>query len=610
MAATVEQLEKRVKTLEESLADSVAENKQLQSKLTSRTAEDIKAAGDEYDAITDSLVNLPSFAKEFGSAVVGSITDLSRGIGILEQQGTLIQQSFGVSRDRIEEFKTLIADVGPVLASIGISENEFASTITNITDKLGTAASLGAEAVTEIAAASKVSGVEVGKLAENFRGVGISMYDVGDRMAEVANYARSVGVPVKAVSEGVSTNLGKINLYNFEGGVQGLTRMATQAARLGVDMTKVFSIADELFSPEKAIDYAASLQRLGVTANGLLDPLKAMDMAQNDPEALQNEIVNLTKDFVKFSEANNKFEIMPGAQRRMREVAQALNIDAGEFAKMGIQAAEFDRKLSQIKLPSFADDKETKELIASMSQIKDGVATVTIKNIQTGKVELKQPDQLTPEDIEKLKQSQDDNNKSIEELAVEQLTQSQFQTAHLEAIRLGGQLGMASMGPVQRLLETSRETTRAATRAATTEYTAPVVRETLTPAARVAEDAVISLLQNNAKGFESAVGRMGGAVDNITTNIDKLAKNVTSNFQSAMGGVGKQYEPVIQKLESKNDINVNMSLDVKGGQNVQVSDTELSKKILELMENNPVIRQTIKEAAGSSQLSMNPNKSQ
>lgn len=608
MAATIEQLEKRVKTLEESLADSVAQNKELESKLTSRTAEDIKAASDQYNAVTDSLINLPKFAEEFGTAIVGSISDLSRGIGILEEQGTLIQQSFGVSRDRIEEFKTLVADVGPVLASIGISESEFASTITSITDKLGTAASLGAEAVTEIAAASKVSGIEVGKLAENFRGVGISMYDVGDRMKEVADYARSVGVPVKAVSEGVSQNLGKINLYNFEGGVQGLTRMATQAARLGVDMDKVFSIADELFSPEKAIDYAASLQRLGVTANGLLDPLKAMDMAQNDPEALQNEIVNLTKDFVRFSEENNKFEIMPGAQRRMREVAQALNIDASEFAKMGIQAAEFDRKLSQIKLPSFADDKETKELIASMSQIKDGVATVTIKNIQTGKVELKQPDQLTPEDIEKLKQSQDDNNKSIEELAVEQLTQAQFQTAHLEAIRLGGQLGMASMGPVQRLLETSRETTRAATRAATTEYTAPVVRETLTPAARVAEDAVISLLQNNAKGFESAVGRMGGAVDNITTNIDKLAKNVTSNFQSAMGGVGKQYEPVIQKLESKNDINVNMSLDVKGGQNVQVSDTELSKKILELMENNPVIRQTIKEAATTSQLNMNPTK--
>ena len=608
MAATIEQLEKRVKTLEESLADAVAQNKELQGQLTSKTAEDVKISADQYSAVADSLYNIPEIAKQFGSAVIESIGGLTRGIGILEVEGTKIQQSFGVSRDRIEEFKTLIADVGPVLAQMGISESEFANTITEITSKLGGAASLGAEAVTEIAAAAKVSGEDIGTLAANFREVGISMYDVGDRMAEVTNYARNVGVPVKAVAEGVTDNLGKINLYNFEGGVQGLTRMATQAARLGVDMNKVFSIADELFSPEKAIDYAASLQRLGVTANGLLDPLRAMDMAQNDPEALQEEIVNLTKDFVRFSEENNKFEIMPGAQRRMREVAQALNIDASEFAKMGIQAAEFDRKLSQIKLPSFADDKETKELIASMAQIKDGVATVTIKNIQTGEVKLKQPDQLTPEDIEKLKQSQEQNNKSIEEIAVEQLDQATFTNSQLESIRLGGQLGMASLGPVQRLLETSRETIRGSARAATTEYTASRVRETFTPATRVAEDAVISLLQNNAQGFEEAVGRMGSAVDNITKNIGEVAKNVTTKFESAIGSAGKQYEPVIQKLESKNDINVNMSLDVKGGQNVQVSDTELAKKIQELMENNPVIRQTIKEAATTSQLSMNPKK--
>ena len=608
MAATIEQLEKRVKTLEASLADAVSKNQDLEGQLSKKTVDDVKVSADQYTAIADSLYNIPEIAKQFGSAVIESIGGLTRGIGILEAEGTKIQQSFGVSRDRIEEFKTLIADVGPILAQMGISETEFASTITNITDKLGTAASLGSEAVTEIAAAAKVTGQDVGALAANFREVGISMYDVGDRMAEVTNYARNVGVPVQAVAKGVTENLGKINLYNFEGGVQGLTKMATQAARLGVSMDDIFRIADDLFSPEKAIDYAASLQRLGVTANGLLDPLKAMDMAQNDPEALQNEIVNLTKDFVKFSEANNKFEIMPGAQRRMREVASALNIEASEFAKMGIQAAEFDRKLSQIKLPSFADDKETKELIASMSQIKDGVATVTIKNIQTGKVELKQPDQLTPEDIEKLKQSQDQNNKSIEEIAVEQLDQATFMNSQLESIRLGGQLGMASLGPVQRLLETSRETTRGSARAATTEYTASRVRETFTPAARVAEDAVISLLQNNAQGFEEAVGKMGSAIDNITKNIGEVATNVTTKFESAIGSAGKQYEPLIQKLESKNDINVNMSVDVKGGQNVQVSDTELSKKILELMENNPVIRQTIKEAAGSSQLSMNPNK--
>ena len=606
--ATIEQLEKRVKTLEDELADAIKGKEAAEGQLSKATAKDVTVAASEYEAVAESLYNIPKLMKDFGSAAVESIAGFSRGLGILEVEGTKIQQAFGVSRDRIEEFKTLVADVGPVLAQMGYSETEFASTITTVSSKLGGAASLGAEAITEIAAASKVTGEDVGDLAANFREVGISMYDVGERMAKVTNYARNVGVPVQAVAGAVSENLGKINLYNFEGGVQGLTKMAAQSARLGVNMDKVFQIADDLFSPEKAIDYAASLQRLGVTANGLLDPLRAMDMAQNDPAALQEEIVNLTKDFVRFSEENNKFEIMPGAQRRMREVASALGIEASEFAKMGIQAAEFDRKLSQIKLPSFADDKETKELIASMAQIKDGVATVTIKNIQTGKVELKQPDQLTPEDIEKLKQSQEQNNKSIEELAVEQLSQAEFQTGHLEAIRLGGQLGLASMGPVQRLAEMSREAQRGGLRAATTEYTAPTVRETFTPAARVAEDAVISLLRNNSIGFEDAVGRMGSAVDNITKNFSNMADGIQTKFKSAMEGSTKGYEPVIQRLESKNDINVNMSVDVKGGQNVQISDDALADKMKTLMETNPVIQDVIKKAANTSALSMNPKK--
>ena len=605
--ATIDQLEKRVKTLEDELADALESKKNLEGQLSKKSISDIKTSSDDYTAAAEALYDIPSLMEQIGEAAVSSLTDFARGLGILEVEGTKIQQAFGVSRDRVEEFKTLIADIGPVLAQIGLSESDFAATVINITDKLGTAASLGSEAVTEIAAASQVTGVEVGTLAANFREVGISMYDVGETMADVANYARSVGVPVQAVAGSVSENLGKINLYNFEGGVQGLTRMAAQSARLGVDMGKVFRIADDLFSPENAINYAASLQRLGVTANGLLDPLRAMDMAQNDPEALQQEIVNLTKDFVRFSEENNKFEIMPGSQRRMREIAKELNIDADEFAKMGIQAAEFDRKLSQIQLPSFADDKETKELIASMAQIKDGVATVTIKNVQTGKVELKQPDQLTPEDIEKLKQSQEQNNKSIEELAVEQLTQAQVQSGHLEAIRLSGQLGLASMGPVQRLAEMSREAQRGGLRAVTSEYTAPKVRETFTPAARVAEDAVLSLLRNNSIGFEQAVGRMGGALDNITTNLSTMADNVTTKFKSAMEGSTKGYEPIIQKLEQKSDINVSMNITLNTPQNLNLSKGDVAMIVNEATTNSALTNK-ITSAVEAKPLGMAPRK--
>lgn len=608
--AADEDLSKRVSVLEKELKALGSENKSLKEQLSKNKVDDTYQKGDLYmNTQAEAMANIGDMSLKLGKAFSQGLLGAVEGINLLEEQGVQIQNSLGVSRQRMEEFKTLIADVGPVLASIGMSESEFASTVISITEKLGSAASLGSEAVTEIAAASKVTGQEIGTLASNFREVGISMYDVGDRMKEVTDYAKNVGVPVKAVAEGVVTNLSKINLYNFDGGVQGLTKMAAQAARLGVDMTKVFQIADELFSPEKAIDYAASLQRLGVTANGLLDPLRAMDMAQNDPAALQQEIVNLTKDFVRFSEENKKFEIMPGAQRRMREVASALGIEAGEFAKMGIQAAEFDRKLSQIKLPSFADDKETKELIASMSQIKDGVATVTIKNMQTGVVELKQPDQLTPEDIEKLKTSGEESSKSIEQLAVDQLDQLKFLNSQIDAVRLSGQLGTASLGPVQRLAEMATQATRGGARAITTEYTSAKTRETFTPATRAVEDAIISAVRDNKVGLDQAMADFQSGLSVIKDNTVKMADGIVSKFDAAMKNSTKGYDPVVQRLEAKNDINVNMSVDVKGGQNVQISDSDFAKKLQDMMTNNTVIQETIKKAAGTSQLSMNPNKS-
>jgi hypothetical protein len=49
---------------------------------------------------------------------------------------------------------------------------------------------------------------------------------------------------------------------------------------------------------------AASLQRLGVSTSALLDPLALMDMGQNNPAELQNQIVEMTKQFTYFDEKN------------------------------------------------------------------------------------------------------------------------------------------------------------------------------------------------------------------------------------------------------------------------------------------------------------------
>ena len=370
-----------------------------------------------FGSVSDAILGINK-VPDAVSAIAAAAADYGTSLQFLVEESNDIQKAFGSSRERLDEFKILLADTAPDLLKMGIGADKATETIKTLGAEFGTTGMFGKEALTELAATSKVTGIEVSNLAENFRNVGVSMYDVGDAMLEVANYAKSVGVSVQAVSKGVVDNLGKMNLYNFENGTKGLTKMAAQAARLGFDMSQTFAVADKVFNPEGAIDLAAGLQRLGVASSALLDPLRAMDLAQNDPEQLQNEIVDLTKTFTKFNQETGKFEILPGEKRRIREIASEMGILPEKLAEMSIKASEFDRKMKSIEFPTA--NKEEKELIASLSTLSGGTAVISVKD-ESGKRVTKEVRQLTPEDIERLKEQEELSSKTIEELAIEQL---------------------------------------------------------------------------------------------------------------------------------------------------------------------------------------------
>lgn len=376
-----------------------------------------------YNAYSLNLNKLQAkYSDVFGQILKGIDPLDSDAFFELDKYANEVQKSFGASKERMDEFKSSIADVGPELAKLGITEDQMAGKLTEVMTGLGTAASVGKEAIIELTAASELTQVPIDQLASSFRNVGVSIYDVGEQMKTVTEVARGAGVSVSAVAGQVTQNLGKLNIYNFDSGVKGIAKMAATSERLGITMNQVFEQAEKLMDPEKAIDMSSALQRLGVTSSGLLDPLRAMDLAQNDPEALQKEIVSLGKEFTRFNERTGQMEILPGAKRRMREVADAVGMTAEEFASMALKAGDFDMKLKQIKMPSFAEgDEETKELIASMSQLKDGIATIQIKDDKTGAITSKKVEELTPEDIERLRKANEESSKTIEQLAVEQL---------------------------------------------------------------------------------------------------------------------------------------------------------------------------------------------
>lgn len=528
------------------------------------------------------------------SSLIDAMNPLdSAAFKAMDEYGTKIQSTFGLAKNRMDEFKDTIANAGPELIKMGLSESQITTNLTSIMGGLGTTASVTEEAIIEVTAAAEVTGQAVGTLAENFRGVGVSIYDVGEEMKKVTDYARSVGVSVKGVSEGVVSNLTKMNLFNFENGVVGLAKMAATSERLGISMDKVFLTAEDLMSPEKAIDMSSALQRLGVTSSGLLDPLRAMDMAQNDPEALQKEMVKLGQEFTTFNEKTGKMEILPGAKRRMREVASAVGMTAEEFSKMALKSADFEMKLKQIKMPDIVGgNQETKELIASMAQMKDGVATIKVKDSETGKIEEKKVEELTPDDIKELQKANEESSKSIEELAQNQLDETT---------------------QIKNLLESGVVATKFAK--ATTPTLSKFYGQVSSAYKNIAKSTadVIGTTQQQRKAQESIYQPVSGIVQGglsgdremmvkstkeLGENIFKTLGDFETRFQTSVNETQMKIVQDIQtayskplKVEAKADSNINIGLNVSG---VNLTSADIDK-IKQAMLNDPTFATQLKK---------------
>jgi hypothetical protein len=588
----------------------------LQGNLFSETQKKTTAFGQALNATSEQFnaytLNMGTYAAKF-EEVMGNLFDAlnpidSKAFESMERYANEVQRSFGMSKERIDEFKTVIADAGPELTKLGISEDQMASKLTEVMKGLGTAASVGKEAVVELTAASELTSVPIETLASSFRDVGVSIYDVGEQMKTVTEVARGAGVSVSAVATSVTQNLGKMNIYNFDNGVKGMAKMAATSERLGISMQQVFDQAEALMDPEKAIDMSASLQRLGVTSSGLLDPLRAMDMAQNDPEALQKELVGLGKEFTRFNERTGQMEILPGAKRRMREVADAVGMTAEEFASMALKAGDFDMKLKQIKMPNLAEgDEETKELIASMAQLKYGVATIQVRNKETGVTSEKKVEELTPDDIENLRQANEDSSKSIEEIAFNQLDTTTQILNLLKTGEVASKFAKATSPTLSRFYGLVAESNLSIAKGADKVFgSTEEMRKMGESLGQPLENLVKARATGDEKGSELAQKELGTNVLKVLGDFESKISTEFSNVQSQIIGKVKDTYSQPVKVEAKTDSNLNLNLNLKSDVNgmnfspaevekiklAMLNDPDFANKLKKVLENNLVSAST------------------
>jgi hypothetical protein len=404
------------------------------------------------DPLEGVSMTIGTINEQIGTGLIEALTNL-------DSEASKLVKTFGISKQRAGELTQTVADAIPKFVGMGLKVGDVAETLQGLGETMNVNIMLNADSLASFAATAEVTKVKQSELAEKFRDVGVSIASIEPKMLDVVKIARQAGVTVQAVSAGVVTNLDKMNLYNFEGGIKGLAKMSAQASRLGVDMSKIFSVAATVFNPEGAIEFAASLQRLGVTSSQLLDPLRLMDLAQNDPTELQNQIVNMTKEFTRFNKENNQIEILPGAKRRIEEIGKSMGMTGGELQKMAINAGMFDMKLKQIKFPTDIANKEDRELIATMAQIdKDGIAKVRIEETRigkdgkeegTGEYLYKKVSELNTDDVAKLAQQQKSNDASMEEIAKDQLTYLKRIESSMNSFVSAAKYGIASSNTLQ-----------------------------------------------------------------------------------------------------------------------------------------------------------------
>ena len=391
--------------------------------------------GDSAKQITDGINDI---GKRIALAFTRAIdpVEINRAIKEVDDGASELIVKFGQGRDQILNLKASMTDAVIEVTRLGGGFDDILRIQKSVSETLGRNLVISSEAYKDLYAAQKVLGPMADSLVKDLKDVGISLYQSSGQIQKIMDRSREIGVSAEKVGQQVSENLSMMNTYTFQGGVDGLAKMAAQSVNMRINIRDISATMVKAFNPESAIEMAASLQRLGVAQSDLLDPLRLMDLAQNDPAELQNQIVQMSKQFTTLNAAG-QFEIMPGAKRQMAEVESALGMTTGSLAKMALSSAELGDKMSKI---SFSDkfSEEEKTMIANMSEMGKGgeykISMTTSKGKETLSMEeaMAEIERMGTEERAQFFESQ--KPKDISKLAEDQLSVSESMLASLMSI--------------------------------------------------------------------------------------------------------------------------------------------------------------------------------
>ena len=501
---------------------------------------------------------------------------------ILESMGDMFEQAeelnkaFLQGRTRMDEMADAVARSAAGVIRLGGDAAAASRTMAEIAEGSKRNVIATEEQVSKLYAATTILGGTSKDLVNNFAEVGIEASQIGTNLESSIEYIQSVGLNAKDVMGDVNENMSKMNRYQFEGGVQGMAKMAAQASMLRFDMQETFNFAEKVLTPEGAIETAAGLQRLGVSIGNLTDPFALMNQSLTDPSGLQDSIIKAAKQFTEFDEKTKTFKINPQGVLMLREIEQEAGMSAGSLSKAALAAADLDKRISAISPEIQFEKEEDKQLLANMATMKDGQYVVQLKNDQTGIIEQKKLSDLTQDEFNKLKEIQENRPKTLEDISISQLGVLENMDASLRANLAKGTFGVAAT---------------------------PVIRENLMGADRImgalakAVDKTVPESAEVTKSVTGAIDKMRALF--VEKDAGKLSQDdFAKKIKALEDGILKQAGTLGDKgMEALKDVLEITSKNVKGSSGIEKEFRTYANEVLNAVGRPTAAAEAVKERA-------------
>jgi hypothetical protein len=296
-------------------------------------------------------------------------------------------------KSNVAELQKTLSEVYNEGIQYGISWDDASKLLSGIQGQMGRLIPTSAENTKNALIFGKAIGEtpeNVAKLVAGMTEYGITQSKSIEIMNKVAATARASGVDAKKLTATVSSNIQKAQIYGFKNGVEGLTKMAAQAQRVGLSLDTAQKTANLILDggPEKAVEMASKLQALGGNIGALGDPFQLIHMSMYDMEGLQDQIIKASSAAVEFNETTGDFKIGGEEMLRLRQQADILGLSYEDVAKGAINARK-EQEIMSKGIDFRGLTEEQKGLVSSLAEIgPGGKVSIDLPGFEEGTTEL------------------------------------------------------------------------------------------------------------------------------------------------------------------------------------------------------------------------------